>query len=57
MQVEGTYQPVHDLSIERLQFILATEQHPYSISEVREIAFDLISFFELLAEDNGEQGI
>ena len=57
MQVEGTYQPVQDLSIERLQFILATEQHPYSISEVREIAFDLISFFELLAEDNGEQGI
>lgn len=57
MQVEGTNQPVRDLSIERLQFILATEQRPYSISEVREIAFDLISFFELLAEDSGEQGI
>lgn len=57
MQLEGINQPVRDLSIERLQFILATEQHPYSISEVREIAFDLISFFELLAEDSGEQGI
>jgi hypothetical protein len=56
MQVEDTNQPVRDLSIERLQFILATEQHPLSISEVKEIAFDLIHFFELLAEDNGEQG-
>lgn len=55
MQDEGTNIEMTGSSIERLQLILETEQkHSLRINEVKEIAYDLISFFELLAEGSDE---
>ena len=53
MQEEGIYPGVVNSSIERLQGILELEQkHAIPIDDIKEIAYDLISFYELLAEDS-----
>ena len=55
MEQEGINTEMTGSSIERLQLILETEQkHAFRINEVKEIAYDLINFFELLAEGSDE---
>lgn len=51
METEGIQQLATDDSIKRLKLILESGQNrPLSLEEVRSIAYDLVSFFELLAE-------
>lgn len=55
METEGTNKLVRDTQIEHLQFILQQGQNlEFSIEETRGIAYDLITFFEVLAEDTDE---
>lgn len=55
MEIEGTNKLVQDTQIELLQFILQEGQElECSLEEVRGIAYDLITFYEVLAEDIDE---
>ncbi len=55
METEGTNKLVQDTQIEHLQFILRQSQNlECSIEETRGIAYDLIAFFEVLAEESNE---
>lgn len=55
MHDEGINQVAIDSSIELLQSILESEQQQsIHIDDVKEIAYDLISFYELLAEGSDE---
>lgn len=55
METEGTNKLVQDTQIEHLQFILQESQNlECSIEETRGIAYDLITFFEVLAEGTDE---
>lgn len=55
METEGTNKLVRDTQIEHLQFILQQGQNlEFSIEETRGIAYDLVTFFEVLAEDTDE---
>lgn len=52
MESEGTNKLVQDRQIECLQFILQEGQDlVLSLDEVKSIAFDLITLYELLAEE------
>jgi len=52
MESEGTSKLVQDRQIECLQFILQEGQDlELSLDEVKSIAFDLITLYELLAEE------
>lgn len=54
-QAEGTKQLFQEGSVELLQTILETGQNrSLPLDDVREIAYDLVTFFELLAEGNDE---
>lgn len=53
MNIEGTEKLVQDAQIERLQHILQEGQElECSLDEVRGIAYDLITLYELLAEED-----
>ena len=53
MEVEGTNKLVQDTQIELLQFILQEGRAlDYSLEEARGIAYDLITLYELLAEED-----
>ncbi len=54
-QLEGTNQLFQPGSVEQLQAILETGQaRSLSLDDVKEVAYDLITFFELLAEGSDE---
>lgn len=53
MEVEGTNKLVQDTQIELLQYILQEGRAlDCSLEEARGIAYDLITLYELLAEEN-----
>lgn len=53
MEVEGTNKLVQDTQIELLQYILREGRAlDCSLEEARGIAYDLITLYELLAEDD-----
>ena len=53
MEVEGINKLVQDTQIELLQYILQEGRAiDYSLEEVRGIAYDLITLYELLAEED-----
>ncbi len=55
METEGTNKLIQDTQIEHLQLILQESQNLVcSIEETQGIAYDLITFFEMLAEETNE---
>lgn len=53
MEVEGTNKLVQDTQIELLQYILQEDRAlDCSLEEARGIAYDLITLYELLAEED-----